>query len=268
MEATPTMSTARTDLDIEQLRQALSGRKVGREIWHHEVVGSTMDEARRMGEGDSAEGAVVVAEEQTQGRGRFNRPWISPRGQNLHTSVLLRPSLSQLPFVNMAATMAVSRTVNEVTGRPSAIKWPNDVRINGRKISGILIETAMTAMNIRYAVVGVGINVNFDPSQFREVALTATSLSKETGGRVDRTTVLRLFLEEFDDLYLTVKEGRSLTEEWAEQLETLGRTVRISWRGRDVEGRASGVDEVGNLVLTRSDGSTFTAVAGEVTLQT
>ena len=256
-----------TDLDIKLLRRGLGDRLVGCEVIHFESVGSTMDETRGLAERDGTEGTVVIAEEQTAGRGRFNRTWISPRGQNLSFSVLLRPTAEQLPFLNMAATLAVCRAVGEITGLEPTIKWPNDVRVNGLKVSGILIETAMERGTASYAVVGIGVNVNFDPSEYPEIAPFATSIFRETGRRTDRTTVLKLLLEHFDDLYRTVKEGRSLTEQWASKLETLGRTVQVRWRDRVLEGLAREIDDRGNLVLERPDGSTVTALAGEVTLQ-
>ena len=256
-----------TDLDIELLRRKLSNRTVGCEVIHFDCVGSTMDETRKLAEQDKPEGTVVIAEEQTAGRGRFNRAWISPRGQNLSFSVLLRPTAEQLPFLNMAATLAVSRTVGKITGLEPTIKWPNDVRINGRKVSGILIETATDRGAVSHAVVGIGVNVNFDPSEYPEIAPFATSIFSETGRRTDRTTVLKLLLEQFDDLYRTVKAGRSLTKQWESQLETLGRTVQVRWRDQMLEGLAKAIDDQGNLILEQPDGSTVTALAGEVTLQ-
>ena len=254
-------------LDIQSLRRALRSRAVGWQVFYYETLDSTIDEARRLAEGGAPEGTVVVAEEQTAGRGRFNRAWISPRGQNLSFSALLRPTPVQLPFMNMAATLAVCRAVAEAAGLTPTIKWPNDVRVNGRKLSGILIETAVEAGAVAYAIVGVGVNVNFDPSQYPEIASSATSVSRETGQETDRTRVLRLVLEHLDDLYGAVKGGKSLTDEWAAQLETLGRTVQVRWQDQLVEGRAEAVDQQGSLVITRADGSTFTAVAGEVTMQ-
>ena len=258
---------AQTDLDIESLRRALSDRVVGCQIFYHDSLGSTMDEARRLADQGEPEGAVVVTEEQTKGRGRFERAWISPPGQDLLFAVLLKPSVAQLPYVNMAATLAVSRAVAETTASPSSIKWPNDVLVSGRKLSGILVEAAMEAGEVRHAIVGIGVNVNLDPARFPEIASTATSIFKETGQKMDRTRMLYTILEQLDDLYRAVKAGRSLTEDWAALLETLGRTVRIQWQSQVLEGRAEVVDDRGNLILVYPDGSTFTAVAGEVTLQ-
>ena len=227
-----------------------------------------MDEAKRLAELGEPDGTVVIAEEQTSARGRFDRAWVSPRGKDLVFSVLLRPTAAQLPYVNMAATLAVYRSVAGLTGLATAIKWPNDVRILGRKVSGILVETAMEGLELDYAVVGIGVNVNLDPSQSPEIASTATSISRETGREGDRTTVLRILLEHFDDLYRGVKQGRSLTQDWSACLETLGRAVQVRWQDQVLEGRAEAVDEQGNLILKRADGAILKATAGEVTLQT
>ena len=227
-----------------------------------------MDEARELAERGEPEGAVVVAEEQSAGRGRFHRAWVSPRSQNLHFTALLRPTAAQLPFVNMAATLATAHAASRFCGVPARVKWPNDVRIDGRKIAGILIETASSGAGLAYALVGIGVNVNFDPADHPEIADLATSIRRETGRPVDRSAVLVALLARFDDLYAEVRRGTSLTPRWAATLETLGRQVRLSWQGSTVEGRAESVDERGNLVLRLGDGTAFTAVAGEVTSQT
>ena len=255
------------DIDIAYLKAENSGRLVGSRILYHKVLGSTMDEARRLAEQGAPEGAVVIADEQTSGRGRFDRSWVSSPGQDLSFSVVLRPTADRLCYVNMAATLAVSAAVAEATGLAPTVKWPNDVRLNGRKVSGILIEAAVESGEPRHAVVGIGVNVNLDPSETPEIACIVTSLYRETGRRLDRTRVLRTLLRELDDLYEAVKTGRSLTEQWAAQLETLGRTVQVRWGEQLFEGRADRVNEQGNLVLTTPDGSSLTVVAGEVTLQ-
>ena len=255
------------DLDIEALRSAMAGRVVGSQMLYYSVLSSTMDEARKLAEEGKPDGLVVVAEKQTAGRGRFHRPWVSPPGGNLSFSVLLRPTRVQLPYVNMAATLAVSKAVAGLIGRDPSIKWPNDVKINGRKVSGVLIETDSGIEGLRYALVGIGINVNLVPSEHPEIASTATSIGNETAGPVDRSKVLRAVLENLDDMYGAVKAGGSLTDEWSAQLETLGRSVEVRSGHSVFEGRAREVDERGNLVVVRPDGSTVTVAGGEVTLQ-
>uniref|UniRef100_E0XY59 biotin--[biotin carboxyl-carrier protein] ligase n=1 Tax=uncultured Chloroflexi bacterium HF0500_03M05 TaxID=710737 RepID=E0XY59_9CHLR len=226
-----------------------------------------MDEARMLADNGAPEGTVVIAREQTTGRGRFKRSWISPSGRNILFSVVFRPSSAQLNYVNMAATLAVSRAVASLTGLKTSVKWPNDVRINGRKVAGILIETAIEMEKPHFAIVGIGLNVNLVPSEYPEIAAIATSLYVETGRMHDMTGVLLAVLEQLDDLYGEVLQGRSLTDEWSVELETLGRMVRVQWRDQLFDGRAISVDEQGNLLLLNADGSTVTVVAGEVTLQ-
>ncbi len=256
-----------TDLDISALEHALAGRTIGSRIHHYDRIGSTMDKARRLAAGGAAEGVVVIAEEQTAGRGRFNRAWVSPRGENLSLSVILRPNAAALPYMNMAATLAVAGTVADISLLQPTIKWPNDVRVNGRKISGILIETEIETGGGVCAIVGIGVNVNFNPSLYPEIADISTSLFRETGERRNRTPVLQTLLERFDAAYAIVRGGGSLTAEWAALLDTLGRQVRLRTPGGVVEGVAEGVDAEGSLLVRRMDGSLFTAVAGEVTSQ-
>ena len=122
---------AHTSLNIAYLQRKLIDKPIGSRILYHDALVSTMDEARDLAERNEPDGTLVVVEEQKSGRGRFNRTWISPRSQNLSFSIVLRPSISQLPYINMAATLAVAKCVSSGTGRQTRIKWPNDVRIDG-----------------------------------------------------------------------------------------------------------------------------------------
>ncbi len=260
------MTSQESDLNIDMLQRALVGRVVGTKIHHHELLGSTMDETKKLAGRGAPEGTVVIAEEQSAGRGRFNRTWISPKGQNLSFSLLLKPPVGLLPQVNMAATLAVADTIKG-KGLVPTIKWPNDVRIGGLKTSGILIENDIVGEGVSHCVVGIGVNVNFDPSKHEEIAQISTSLFRETGKPFDRTDVLLRLLTSLDDLYAELKRGVSLTSRWSDYLDTLGKAVQLRWREEVVEGLAEAVDEQGNLLIRRSDGTLFTAIAGEVTFQ-
>lgn len=226
-----------------------------------------MDEARKLAHQGVREGTVVVADRQTAGRGRFQRAWLSSPGENLLLSVVLRPAVAQLPFLNMAASLAVSAAVASYGASRPLIKWPNDVLVSGKKISGILVETELRQGEATHAVVGFGLNVNLDPTAHPDIATTATSIYAELGSKVDRTDALVLLLEYFNDLYTQVKRGDSLTRQWAGNLETIGREVRVRWQDQILEGRADSVDDQGNLVLKHANGTTTTVTAGEVTLQ-
>ena len=253
--------------DVEALREALRGRTVGRRILHFDRIGSSMDETRRLAEAGEPEGLVCIVEEQTKGRGRFNRAWVSPRGKNVSFSLLLTPALEQLPFMNMAAALSVSGALRAYAGLDTRLKWPNDVRVGGLKICGVLIENSARLDGRVNAVIGIGVNVNFDPSEHPEIADLATSVRKETGRRGDRTAILREVLERMDGLYAEVKAGARLTERWAAEMETLGRHVTVRWKERETSGVAESVDDEGGLVLRRDDGTLVTVSAGEVTSQ-
>lgn len=256
-----------SDLDVKSVENSLANGIVGSRIEHYDTIGSTMDVARELAKEGAQEGTVVIAEEQTKGRGRFNRAWVSPKGLNLSFSVILRPSTSQLIQMNMAATLAVYDAFADTTGATPTIKWPNDVRIRGRKASGILIETSMLSSNVEFAIVGIGVNVNFDPSLYEEIADISTSIYRETGEVYSRTDALRLVLSHFDKHYKRLRGGESLRDEWSSSLDTLGRIVKLAWQDQIVQGVARRVDEQGNLVIEQLDGTEFVATAGEVTSQ-
>ena len=290
-------------LDVRQVEAAMAGAVAGHEIVYRLRTGSTMDDARELARAGAAEGTVVVAEEQGAGRGRFDRRWVSPPGLNLYFTVLLRPERGKLPAMNMAAALAVhgvaqqslsngnhphsriesgtgsslppSRGKGGVYGHPqsrlgglwASVKWPNDVLIGGRKLSGILIETEFEGGRLAHALVGIGINVNLDVSEHPEIAGTATSLRSATGREFEREEVLISTLRRFDALYARVRAGESLTAEWAAVLETLGKRVELRWGDRVLRGTAEGVDDGGNLILLDDDGERVRVTAGEVTSQ-
>ncbi|MCH8309628.1 MAG: biotin--[acetyl-CoA-carboxylase] ligase [Chloroflexi bacterium] len=255
------------DLDTNRLEREFAQRVIGHKFHYHQSLASTMDETRRLALEGASEGIVVIAEHQTKGRGRFDRKWVSPVGLNLAFSILFRPEISHLPLINMAATLAVCDAVRDLTGLSPEIKWPNDVRINGKKLSGILVETEVQGTEVVHTVVGIGMNVNLDPRNYPEIALIATSFLAETGRRFDRADVLRSALQHLDEYYAEIRAGNSLTHAWAERLETLGKLIQVRWKDDVIEGVADSVDDQGNLILKRPDGSLITVVAGEVTLQ-
>ena len=254
-------------LDTARIQEAMSDSTIGRRIDYRLETGSTMDDARDLARQGAEEGVVVIAEQQGRGRGRFSRTWVSPPGLNLYMTLLLRPKPTQLPYINMAAALAVRRTVLDATGLPTSVKWPNDVRIGGRKLSGILIETEFEGQRLDNALVGIGINVNLDVAEYPEISEIATSLRTATGREFDRGEVLLSVLSNLDRWYSKVAAGESLTAQWSATLDTLGKRVQLKWRDQVIEGLAESVDDSGNLVVLQSDGTRVSAVAGEVTSQ-
>ncbi len=225
-----------------------------------------MSEAKRKAENGIAEGTVIVADEQLEGRGRYSRKWVSAPDSSLLLSIILYPHLSDVFQMNMAASLAVVQSIEKTAHLSSVIKWPNDVLINGKKVCGILIENVFLGKTIKATIVGIGLNVNLDPSQFPEISTLATSLSIEAGRDFSRQEVLRVLLQEFENLYLLLHQGESLHELWITHVETLGKSIRLQRGDTIEEGFVEVINPDGSLVLRHPDGTLTTVVDGEVTL--
>jgi BirA family biotin operon repressor/biotin-[acetyl-CoA-carboxylase] ligase len=254
-------------LSVPALKDALATQVVGRRIVHLPVASSTNEVAKTLARRRAREGTVVIAEEQTAGKGRLGRGWTAPAGTSLLLSVILRPTRAQLPQLIMLSSLAACRAVEGVTGLAARLKWPNDILVNGRKLGGILTEVDLLGNRPRFAVVGIGLNVNFDVGAVPEIRESATSVSLELGRDFPRQELLLALLRELDDLYLALRRGQSLREEWRGRLETLGRWIRVTGRGGVEEGWAEDVDEGGRLLLRRADGSLVALSEGEVSLR-
>ncbi|MFC1925690.1 biotin--[acetyl-CoA-carboxylase] ligase [Chloroflexota bacterium] len=246
--------------------KGLNTSLIGQSVLYYPSIPSTMDVARKMVKEGASEGVVIVAGEQTRGRGRLERRWLSPPGTSLSLSVILRPDIALLPKLNMVASLAVLQSVERMGVLKPVIKWPNDILINGRKVSGILIESIFEGNELKAAITGIGINVELDPTSFPEISTIATSLSIESGKEVSRRQVLYALLEEFDQLYQGLNRGEPVYEKWLARVETLGKLVQVKWGDKIEEGHVESINVDGSLILKRHDGSLITMVAGEVTL--
>ena len=254
-----------TNLVAATLRGGLYTRIVGRRIMFFQNLSSTMDEADRHGANRVADGTVVVAETQQASRGRFGRTWVSQPG-NLYFSVVFYPTLKALPLLSPLAGVAVVRAIAKTTGLRPRIKWPNDVLIDGKKVAGILVESVISGEEVRYAVLGIGVNVALDPKALGELSATATSLNAAAAREVPRDDLLRRLLQELDGLYLALTKGGSPIGEWRGLLDTLGRRITASAGRESPTGIAEGVDDLGNLQLRLDDGRLVTLTTGDVTL--
>jgi len=253
------------DLSPESLKQALSTRFIGRNLIYHARLTSTMDEGRQAAIVGAPEGTVILADEQTSGRGRLKRQWVSPRGC-LTFSLILYPETRVLPFLIMVSALAVADTVEATAAVTAEIKWPNDVLVQGKKISGILIETGIREGSPSYAVIGIGLNVNLDPATFPEICATATSLSSETGRVLSRAVVLRELLTRLDYWYGALLDGKDVFAAWRRRLSTLGKNLCVKAGSVIYEGVAEDVAPDGALLLRAADGRLLKMPAGDVTL--
>lgn len=258
-----------TPFDVTRFHGLLRTTSFGRNLIFEASVGSTMDLARDAAAHAAPEGTVAFADEQTAGRGRLGRSWITPPATNLAATLLLRPPASVLRAIAMIAPLAICDAVEEVGGIRADIKWPNDVQIGGKKLAGVLIEVPEPPADggAGVVLVGTGINVNFDPREHGEIRDIATSLRAELGRDIDRETLLASYLAHFEAMYAAVKSGTSVRDRWRERLVTLGQDVRAAWQGGSAEGVAEDVDADGALLVRTADGQVVRVEAGDVTLR-
>jgi BirA family biotin operon repressor/biotin-[acetyl-CoA-carboxylase] ligase len=246
-------------------RKRLEMELIGRRVIAYPRLTSTNEVAKREARKGAREGTVILAEEQTAGKGRLKRAWLSPRG-SVALSIILHPTPAQLPSLIMVASLAVVRCIEKV-GLKAQIKWPNDVLINNKKVCGILIESDVRGKAVDYAVIGIGLNVNLNTGDFPEIAATATSLSSELGRELSLPEVIGCLLLEAESLYLALPEGDAVFAEWRQRLVTLGQEVEVSSGPTVYKGTAESVASDGSLFLRQADGKLIKIVAGDVSLR-
>jgi BirA family biotin operon repressor/biotin-[acetyl-CoA-carboxylase] ligase len=257
---------ANSDWLAADIKRNLGTELIGKKVIAYPSLSSTNDIAKREARKGAREGTVVVAEEQTAGRGRLKRAWLSPRG-SVAISVILHPTPTQLPSLIMLASLAVVHCIEKVSGLKAQIKWPNDVLVNDKKVCGILIESDVRGSSVDYAVIGIGLNVNVNTADFPEITSTATSLSQELGKELSLKEIIRCLLVEMESLYLSLPEGDSFFREWRERLVTLGKEVELTSGQASYQGIAESVASDGGLFLRQPDGKLIKVVAGDVSLR-
>ena len=244
------------DLSTEAIDAALRGRW-GRPFRYFDSIGSTNTEALAWAEAGAPEGALVVANHQTEGRGRWGRSWLSAPGSLLQFSLILRPDMpvERLGLVTTALGVACADVIEVLAGVPTGIKWPNDVIVRGRKLAGILVESKLTGPKLTTAIAGVGINVGWERAEVPdEIAERATSIAIESDSTPpSRADLLGAILASFESVYeLAADPDRSgrVIDRATDRSEVLGRNVTVSFAdGATVEGHALRLLDDGALEL-------------------
>lgn len=256
-------------LHADELRSRLATTVIGREVRCLDEVDSTNLRVMELGEQGAPEGLVLFADRQSAGKGRLGRRWASPGGVNLYLSVLLRPQIQpwHAPQLTFLSAVAVARAVARVTGLQPRVKWPNDLLLGGAKIAGLLNEMSAETDAVHCVVLGIGINVNMATDQFPgDLRYPATSLALEVGAPVSRLELAVALLEELDELYRQFQaEGiASLLEAWRGLCDLVGRRVRVTGAGEQLEGVVTGIDDEGALLLELPEGRCERVLAGDV----
>ncbi|MDI6853885.1 MAG: biotin--[acetyl-CoA-carboxylase] ligase [Deltaproteobacteria bacterium] len=251
----------------EEILWGLNTRKWRGPIHHFETIASTNDLAKELGAKGAPEGTLVVAEEQQAGRGRLGRQWDSPRGVGLYATLLLRPELPPLdmPQITLTTAVAAVRALQRAAGLKAAIKWPNDILVDGKKAGGILTEMETESDRIRYLALGLGLNVN-NPAFPPELVHSATSLYLAAGRTFSRVAVLQAWLEELENLYesFLARGFPQILAEWKRHAVTLGRRVQVRQGPNLIRGRAVEVDRDGALLVEQEGGLTVRVISGEI----
>lgn len=245
---------------------------IGRDIRVFEQTTSTNDVVEKLARDGVREGTVVFAESQTRGRGRLGRKWLSPARRGLWFSILLRPNLrpQETTQLTVASAVALRRAIVSETGLNPEIKWPNDVLVAGKKIAGILTEMSAELDKVRYAILGIGIDVNLTAAEFPpELKKLATSLRIETGAPVSRPALATAILRELDSVYSDVCAGKfsDIADEWEEHCATIGNNVAVQIGDRKIRGRAESLDDGGALLLRTEYGQLEPIFGGDVTVE-
>lgn len=236
-----------------EIRDGLKAGRMGREMVFYSATDSTNARAKVLAEAGAPEGTVVAADRQWAGRGRMGRRWHSPAGVNLYLTVLLRPPLppSRVPPIALVAAVATARALEGVGVRPD-LKWPNDLFVEGRKVSGILAELSAEADRVDYVLLGIGVNVNEPLARLpAEIRAIAGSLRASLGRGVGRVPLARGILSELDQLYgQYLREGFApLRRQWERRSTLWGKTVRVEIGPRSLVGTAVSLDDGGALLV-------------------
>ena len=247
---------------------ALPTRRLGHPLHYEPVVDSTQPLMHLAAQQGAEEGLVLLADAQTAGKGRLGRTWQASPGSSLLLSMLFRPALSasQGPRLTMCVGLGAAAAVEEITGLPVQLKWPNDLLLHGKKLAGVLTETQLEGDRLAFAVVGLGLNVNLALPAEHELASTAISLSQALGRPVSRLALLPAILRHIEYHYTRLQAGHSPYAAWAQRMAYYGQMVQVTLPNATLTGMVTGVNADGGLLMTDEHSRTHTVWAGDVRL--
>ena len=264
-------------IDIFEIKKNLKGSFVGKNIYYEEKVDSTNTLARELSIKGVKNGSVVISDYQEKGRGRNGKIWTSPCGCNIYMSIILKPKFSPEVAQGMTilAAVSVADAIAEVVSLKPQIKWPNDILIGSKKVSGILTEMSTQNMIIEHIIVGIGINVNAEENDIEDgIKNIATSLlieSKKTDGftgLLNRNKLITSILNKFDKYYeMFLSTGlSSVLQYYQKYFNMIGKEIEINIKDKRVKGQVVGIDSKGALLLKTGENELEKVVSGEIYL--
>jgi len=252
--------------------KAFLGKSVFSEnIFIYKSLPSTNTTAKDLYSKGAAHGTVVMAEEQTAGRGRMDRKWFSPPSKNILFSILLKPEMKAENVYALTLALAVSgiEAIKDICNLSAMIKWPNDIYLNNKKLAGILTEFSVRGNRPAYVILGMGMNVNWGPEEETGMLFPSTSLIKETGGPVSRNRLMAGILKRFEYLYNDIIDERM--EEFNRRCNSLslltGRMVSVNTGEGLISGKVMGIDKDGGLFIEEQAGKTIKILNGDVSIR-
>ncbi|MFY4776006.1 biotin--[acetyl-CoA-carboxylase] ligase [Metabacillus sp. RGM 3146] len=246
-------------ISSNEIQLGLKTNKLGRNIHYEEVVGSTQKIAHTLASSGAEEGTIVVADQQTEGRGRLSRVWFSPKAKGIWMSTILKPEipLNKTPQLTLLAAVAIVQAIEEVTDLSPDIKWPNDILLNGKKVVGILTELQAEADRVHSVIIGTGLNINHKLTDFpEELHSIATSLFLESGKEFDRAKLIQAILLKMENLYgQYINHGfKPIKLLWESYAISLNKDITARTLQGSLKGKAIGIDDEGVLLLQTEQG--------------
>lgn len=263
-------------LSQSEIASRLQTKWAGQTLYYKDSTGSTNTDVKELAEKGAAQGTTVVADCQSAGKGRRGRQWQSPPGIAVYFTILLKPQYEpdKASMVTLVMALSVAQAIEEVTGLTAGIKWPNDIVVNKKKVCGMLTEMTTTPEmgEIQYVVIGVGVNVNNASEQDfpEEIRKTAGSLRMESGWTICRAALIERILARFEENYEVFEKNlslKSLHTAYEEHLVNIDAQVRVLDPAGEYTGICHGINEAGELLVEREDGTVTEVYAGEVSVR-
>lgn len=230
-----------------------------------EEVSSTNTKAKELASNNEVEGTIVISKKQLEGRGRNNRVWQSPEG-GLYLSIILRPTVNtKVTLIPLLGALSIVKTLDSMKLN-SSIKWPNDVRIKNKKVSGVLIESESTGEKLEYIILGIGVNLKSDILDFpKEILNKTTSIENEIHNNTDYYEFLEELLMNINEYYIQFKNRKYefILNQWRKNSDTIGKNVKIKTKDDEIFGEVLDIDSSGYLIIKTESGSIRTITSGD-----
>ena len=238
-----------------EITHNLKTKVIGKRVYYFNEIDSTQNFAQQIAQDEKEDGTIIIAEKQTNGRGRLNRKWNSPKG-GISFSLIIHPKfdISSSTLVPIAVAVALSKSIKSVLDIKTAVKWPNDITIDGKKIAGVLVDASFQANYIEYIILGIGINFDIDIKKLEKRLLKSPNFYgvdslRKKNDKTPPKLLLREFLLEFEKILLQLNKGEKskIVKEWTKKADGIGKKITINTSSGKISGILSGIDNNGAL---------------------